>query len=203
MKLEEITQRYEHPIIGIIGATSPLPDYDSDDAFRLGYDLREFVEEKGSLFTGGVQGVGVDIYSGIVDYCLEKNVGDKFFILFPDFELAPPEEYFKLAEKTKNGILRMEKAGKDMEERRVYIGGVADYLIVVNGSTGTIDEALKGLLLEKPVICLQNSGGAAEALSKLKKGEAKIPLEVDTDLIKPFDSITEIINYLSNERESK
>ena len=55
------------------------------------------------------------------------------------------------------------------------------------------------LLLGKPVICLQNSGGTAEVFSKLKKGEVKIPLEVDTELIKPFDSITDIINYLSKE----
>jgi len=199
MKLEEITQKYEHPIIGIIGATSPLPDYDSDDAFRLGYNLREFVEEKGSLFTGGVQGVGVDVYRGIVDYCLEKAVEDKFFVLFPDIESEPPEEYFKLAEKTKNSVLRVEKIGQDWEERRSYVGAVADLLVLVNGSAGTIDEALKGLYLGKPLVFLQNSGGAADVISKFKRGEIDIPLNVDKELIKPFNSVSEIANYLSNE----
>ena len=89
MKLEEITNKYESPIIGIIGATSPLPGYDSDDAYRMGYELREIVNDKGVLFTGGVSGVGLDVYRGIVDYCVEKDVEDRFFVLIPDnFELC-------------------------------------------------------------------------------------------------------------------
>ena len=203
MKLEEITSKYESPIIGIIGASSPLPGYDSDDAYRLGYELRDVVNRSGSLFTGGVSGVGIDVYRGIVDYCIENGVEDKFFVLFPNMEFEPPEEYFRLAEKTKNGILRVEKVGEDMEERRSYVGAVADLLVLVNGAVGTIDEALKGLFLGKPVICLQNSGGAAEVISKVKRGEIDIPLEVDKELIKPFDSITEIINYLSNDNLTK
>ena len=199
MKLEEITNRYEHPIIGVIGATSPLPDYDSDDAYRLGYELRGLVERRGSLFTGGVPGVGIDVYRGIVDYCSEKGVEDKFFVLFPNTESEPPQEYFKLAERTKNGALRVERVGADMEERRSYVAAVADLLVVVNGSDGTIDEALKGLYLGKPVISLQTSGGAAEVISRLKKGEIEIPLDVNRELIKPFESISEIVNYLSND----
>lgn len=198
MKLEEITARHEHPIIGIIGATSPLPDYDSDDAYRLGYELRQVVDNKGSLFTGGVSGVGIDVYRGIADYCLEKGVDDKFFVLFPNMDFEPPQEYFKLAGKTKNRVLRVEKVGQDMEERRSYVGAVADLLVLVNGSVGTIDEALKGLFLGKQVVCLQNSGGASDVLSRFKKGEIDIPLNVDRELIKPFDSISEIVNYLSN-----
>ncbi len=203
MKLEEITNKYERPIIGIIGATSPLPDYDSDDAYRLGYELREVVDKRGSLFTGGVSGVGIDIYRGIVDYCVENSAEDKFFVLFPNIELEPPQEYFRLAEKTKNGVLRVERVGSDMEERRSYVGAVADLLVLVNGAYGTIDEALKGLFLGKPVVCLQNSGGAAEVISKVKRGEINIPLDIDRNLIRPFNSITDIVNYLSNEGLSK
>ena len=58
-----------------------------------------------------------------------------------------------------------------MEERRSYLGAVADLLVLINGSVGTIDEALKGLFLGKQVICLQNSGGASDVLSRFKKGE--------------------------------
>lgn len=203
MKLEEITKKYESPIIGIIGATSPLPDYDSDDTYRLGYELRDVVNKKGSLFTGGVSGVGTDVYRGIVDYCIEHGVDDKFFVLFPNMDFEPPKEYFRLAEKTKNGILRVERVGVDMEERRSYVGAVADLLVLVNGASGTIDEVLKGLYLGKPVVCLQNSGGAAEVISRVQKGEIDIPLDIDRNLIKPFDSITEVVNYLSNEELSK
>ncbi len=199
MILEEITSKYKPPIIGVIGAEYPLPGYDSDDAYRLGYELREAMGKKGSLFTGGVSGVGIDVYKGIIDYCLEKCVEDRFFVLFPNMEIEPPQEYFKLAEKLKNGVLRVERIGQDMEERRSYVGAIADLLVLINGSTGTIDEALKGLFLGKPVVCLQNSGGAADVISKLKSREIEIPLNVDKELIKPFDSISEIINYLSNE----
>ena len=85
-----------------------------------------------------------------------------------------------------------------MEERRSYLGAVADLLVLINGSVGTIDEVLKGLVLGKPVVCLQNSGGAADVISKFKRGEIEIPLQVDRELIKPFESISEIVNYLSN-----
>ncbi len=199
MRLEEITSKYEHPIIGIIGATSPLQGYDSQEARKLGYRLRGLVEKRGSLFTGGVSGVGVDTYRGIVDYCLERRVSDKFFILFPDIEPEPDKEYFRLAEQTNEGILKLERAGKNMEERRTYVGAVADLLIVVNGAEGTIDEAIRGLLLEKPIICLQNSGGAAEIMAKLKRGEINMPnLSINLGLIEAFTSTDEIINYLSN-----
>src|SRR3989338_7902135 len=138
MSLEEITSKYEHPIIGVIGAACPSPDYDSQEARRLGYKLRELVEQGGSLFTGGVSGVGVDVYKGIVDYCLKKKVEDKFFVLLPDMEFEPPQEYFKLSKRTKNKVLRVEGMGQDMEERRTYLGAIADLLVVANGSIGTI-----------------------------------------------------------------
>src|SRR3990167_6541755 len=110
MNQEIISGKYEHPIIGIIGATQPLPGYNPREAVKLGYLLRQSMEKKGTLFTGGVHGVGVDIYRGIIDYCLEKNVSDKFFILFPDINSNPPEEYFNLAKKA-NLALKIEKAG--------------------------------------------------------------------------------------------
>ncbi len=198
MGLENLTN-YEKPIIGVIGAAVPLPQYDEKEARKLGYELRKLVERRGTLFTGGVPGIGFDFYQGIVDYSIEKNVSDKFFVLFPEGQMGPPEEYFELAKKTKNCILRIEKAGKDMEERRTHLARIADALIIINGAEGTIDEALKGLLLRKQLLCLQNSGGAAEVIAKLKKGEIeRIPLEIDYDLIRLHNSTEEIVNYLSN-----
>jgi len=199
MTLEEITKKYERPLIGIIGANSPLPNYDSDDAYRLGYELRRIASKQGTLFTGGVSGVGVDVYNGIVDYCNEEGIEDKFFVLFPEGNIKPSPEYFDLAKSIKNGVLKVERAGRDFEERRSYIGALADVLILMNGSSGTADEALKGLFLRKPVVCLQNSGGAAEAISKLKRGEIEIPLKIDKGLIVNCDSVSDVVNYLSNE----
>jgi len=199
MILEEITKKYERPLIGIIGASSPLPNYDSDDAYRLGYELRRIVSNRGTLFTGGVSGVGVDVYQGIVGYCVEKSLEDKFFVLFPEGNIQPSQEYFDLIKSLKNSTLKVERAGKDFEERRLYMSAIADALVLMNGSSGTVDEALKGLILGKPLVCLQNSGGAAEVIAKLKRGEIEIPLKVDKDLIVTCDSITDVVNYLSNE----
>ena len=199
MSLEETIDRHEHPIIGIIGALSPSQEYDNVDGFRIGYELRNIVNNGGSLFTGGVPGVGLDAYKGIVSYCKEKGVNDKFFVLVPE-TIDPTQEYIDLAKQTKNGVLDIERLGRDYEERRSYLGSVADLLIVVNGSTGTLDEGLKGLLLGKQVICLESSGGAAEFLAKFKRGEIEgISLDIDQELIRSFDSVRDIVNYLSKE----
>jgi len=201
MSLENISSRYEKPIIGVIGATSPLPDYDSDDAYRLGYELRELVTKKGTLFTGGVHGVGIDVYRGIVDYSIEKGIGDKFFVLVPN-GFQPPQDYIRMAGKTKNGVLRVETAGKDMEERRTYLADISNLVVVVNGAKGTIDEALKCLSRGKQIICLENSGGAADVMSRFKRGEIGKKLILNRELVKPFYSITELIEYLSNELDN-
>src|SRR3989344_1267642 len=201
MSLKEIIEKYQHPIIGIVGASTPLPGYNPREAKDLGYKLRDFVEKGGSLFTGGVPGVGLDVYEGIVGYCEERGVEDKFFVMLPT-DISPPQEYFDLASRTKNGKLIVESAGKDMEERRDYVAEVADSLVVINGGMGTIDEAVKGLYSGKEVLCLSNSGGAAEILSKLRLGE--IPklsdMDVDMDLIKTCNSPDEIIGYLINNK---
>src|SRR3989344_4806210 len=103
MKTEEIRTKHEKPIIGIIGATSPLRDYTKEMGIELGYKLRGFLEGKqGSLFTGGVPGVGADVYEGISKYCEENNLEDRFFVLVPEDEFVPPLEYFLSAACTKN-----------------------------------------------------------------------------------------------------
>jgi predicted Rossmann-fold nucleotide-binding protein len=194
MSLIEVAN-LQHPIIGIIGAINPSPEYDSDDAYRLGYDLREAIADKGTLFTGGVPGVGIDAYRGITDYCRENGADDRFFVLFPE-GMEPPQTYFQLAKQTRNQALRIVRAGKSLDDRRAYVGPLADVLVVDNGSSGTIDEALQTLVLGKQVVCLQNSGGAADVLTRFKNGSIEIPLKVDRDLIKPFSSISWIVNYI-------
>lgn len=193
----QIARKYEGPLIGIIGATEPLGDYDSDDIYRLGYELQRATEKRGTLFTGGMPGVGIDVYKGIVDYCLERNIPNKFFILFPDIGAEPDEEYFNLANKIGSPLL-VERAGIDMEERRSYVGAVGDVLVVANGSRGTLDEALKGMILGKEIVCLESSGAAAGVLSRLKRGEIRAPSNLDLRLIKSFDSVTDVVAYLAD-----
>ena len=45
----------------------------------------------------------------------------------------------------------LQKIGKDMEERREYLANLSDYLIVVNGGNGTLEEALIALKLNKKI----------------------------------------------------
>jgi predicted Rossmann-fold nucleotide-binding protein len=191
--LSKIIEKYEHPIIGVIGATQPSIGYSKQETIKLGYELRKFVEKKGNIFTGGVPGVGLDAYRGIIDYCLEHSVNDKTFLLYPNINILPSEEYFQLANKI-NNKLNIETAGENMLERRKYVAGVADILIAVNGGPGTMDEALTGLIFKKQVICLKNSGGAAEILSMLKENIQK---KIGESLIFTFDSVEQIIQHIN------
>ncbi|VVB77632.1 Uncharacterised protein [uncultured archaeon] len=202
MVLEEITRKYEYPILGIIGATVPSEDYPEDETVELGYRLRELIQENnGTLFTGGVSGVGLDFYRGVIDYCKRNGVDDKFFCLFPNFdgtEVNPPEEYYELANEI-NKQLSVERFGRDMEQRRMAVGPVADSLVLVNGSSGTLDEAIRSLAYEKSLITLKNSGGAADIILDIKEGRLPRPdFPLNLDLIQPAKSIDEIVDYLSS-----
>jgi hypothetical protein len=195
MTLEDIAAKYEHPIIGIIGAASPMPGYDSSDGFRLGYWLRDLVEAKGTLFTGGVKGVGLDVYGGIVDYCNEKGAQDKFFVLIPEGDYQPLD-YMGISP---GNNLRIERAGRDMFERRLYVGDIADILIMANGASGTVDEALMGILRGKEVLCLENTGGAAGLFARIKRGEiGDLTDHLDYSLISIFETISELFIYLKS-----
>ncbi len=97
IKLEDkIRSEKEVPIIGIIGSTSPINPYTRNMGVDVGYELRKYLnDKKGTLFTGGVNGVGVDVYTGVLKYCIEnygkrvlpfkKNIpDDRFFVLVPE-----------------------------------------------------------------------------------------------------------------------
>lgn len=201
MGLEELTQKYEHPIIAVIGATQPLPDYEQKIGESLGYKLRELLEkQQGTIFTGGVPGVGVDIYQGVINYCQEHSKSnDKFFCLLPE-EYPICIDYLLSADEIGKNSVSIERIGKDMEERRTNLSNLADCLIVVNGSHGTLDEALKSMLLGKKLLCLANSGGAAKVLEKIKLEEIQgLPKEINSSLIELFYNVDDLIAYLEQE----
>ena len=201
MKLESILPRYELPLIGVIGATVPLHGYNSLNCRMLGYKLRELVNGGGTLFTGGVEGVGLDFYEGVSDYCEEHKTDDKFFVLFPEFNFEVNKSYHDLAKKTKNKILAIEKIGKDFEERRSYLAMLVDKLIVVNGSDGTMDEALKSLYFNKEVYSMAGSGGAADILKEIKEGKReKLPFLENLDNLYLSKSNEELIRMLGERK---
>ncbi len=196
MRLEDVAAKYTHPIIAVIGAAMPSEGYDQVAAYRLGYRLREMLDKEGTLFTGGSPGVGVDIYGGIIDYCIEKGVNDRFFTLIPE-GIEPFPGYSDLAKK-RGSEVNIERLGKDMAERRSFLAALADMLVVVNGSSGTLDEALKGLVLGKLVLALNNSGGIANILPFIKSGELKLPLYIDTRLISIYNSVTDLVDSVAD-----
>src|SRR3989338_3121734 len=139
------------PIIGVIGAASPTRPYTQETGIKLGYVLREYLaSHPGTLFTGGVQGVGVDVYIGVTKYCIAEGIrtgkipNDNFFVLIPKYEASqhflqrqtalyePPGEYTALGRLSKRGTLWSAYAGNDMTERRDYVAAIADVLIVAN-----------------------------------------------------------------------
>ena len=163
--ITQIKTRYQNPNIAIIGAAAPDLDYNSVLGIKTGFFLRRLVENKpGRLFSGGVSGIGLDAYKGAIYYCMERKlVDDKFFLVFPDLPYKPPQEYFEYAAKI-GKPLEIVSGGKDMLERRTKLAEVADLAVVLNGSLGTLDEALQLINRRKTIFCLNSSGGAAKYL---------------------------------------
>lgn len=193
----KIRENKEQPLIAIIGATVPTREYERRFGVEVGFLLRQHIESRrGTLFTGGVSGVGVDVYAGIMQYCVDelrkqqinkKMPDDRFFVLVPgndcitfrkdlnlkepEYESVPfevPEAYHALGLISERRKLDVVAAGNDLGERRAYLSQVADILIAVNGGMGTLDEALNAIENGKSVIALSYSGGAASMLHSIK-----------------------------------
>lgn len=171
--IERITGK-KRPLIGVIGAAKPTGEYSREVGRLAGYKLRKYLEgNEGTIFTGGVNGVGFDVYAGIVRFHLEtylkddRLLEDMFFVLTPESE-AVPKEYIDLS----RIVARLEivRVGADLEQRRTCLAEVADVLIVLNGAYGTLDEAVKGLKNSKRVVTLPSTGGTADLLAAIKEG---------------------------------
>jgi hypothetical protein len=228
--IQQVRSRWQSPIIGIIGATIPTEEYTRGMGIEVGYAVREHLSEAGSVFTGGVDGVGVDAYAGIMKYCIDQGLSkgrlpeDRFFVLIPHYfmmgpprrgirrqarvEYDPPQSYAVLAALSKEGKLSIERAGSTMDERREFVAGIADKLVVVNGGSGTLDEAINALEFGKPIITLPYTYGAASIIALAKKGKISPAMRhqlwnsrlsfdnVDLSNILVADSIRDMRKYL-------
>ncbi|MBN2052338.1 hypothetical protein JW756_02445 [Candidatus Woesearchaeota archaeon] len=201
--IEEKINEQEYPIIGAIGAASPTVPYNPTTGVKTGYFLRELIEKKGgSLFTGGMEGVGIDIYVGIALYCKEhKTTEDHFFVLFPEGDLKPADgKYEEIASKVIGKPLTIIGAGKDFEQRRAGVAEAANLLVVLNGGDGTTDEVIRAIQKGKRVYCLRGTGGTADLLIDYKECpvvRSDIGLE-NKELIIPVDSIDELISKIED-----
>lgn len=196
---DKIREKYPRPLIAVIGATNPSKEYTDRIGIAVGYQLRGYVgREGGTIFTGGVEGVGVDVYVGVMQYCLnvvrsgEKGQlssfpNDHFFVLIPqtsgldillsgksggvyDDAYYPPSGYTALGKLTKRGSLDAQRGGQTLADRRRVLSHLADVVVMVNGGGGTLDEGVTAVCNSKPVIALSYSGGAARVLSAIRNG---------------------------------
>jgi len=223
---EEIQQINQKPLIAVIGATMPNDPYVSSMGIYLGYALRESLDKhEGTVFTGGVDGVGADVYGGVVRFCFERGMktsevpDDKFFVLAPHgivygelgmeriFHYPIPRSYTLLASLVKENGLTEYRAGQEMGERRKILAEIADVGIMLNGSGGTTDEALQILNHGKRIIVCPYSGGATRALMDLKNDnltrvqrrtrvKRQVLERIDPELIVVADNADEAITAL-------
>ena len=170
-----IKQDYPGLRIGIIGAAMPAKGYSPEAGVELGRVLRGYVAGGGFIFTGGVSGVGVDVYQGVID--ASGGQEDRFFVLLPegmyagrDYRDISPSKQVKTA-----------NFGEDMFERRVGMGRVADVIIVLNGRDGTLHEAISALRSNKKIIAL-DYGGAGSLLYQAKKNNKLTPILIESGL---------------------
>jgi predicted Rossmann-fold nucleotide-binding protein len=149
----------------VIGATSPTEGYQDSNGIELGKHLGNWFKlnaNKGyHLFTGGVEGVGLDVYRGLIDS--DRNGDDIFSVLIP--QSYSPNNYDKYSP---NGKVTRDIIGENMEQRRVGLGFVADVLVAMNGGPGTMHEAITGLKNGRKVIALPY-GGVGQTLYDAKE----------------------------------
>lgn len=216
--IRSIRQRRRSPIVGIIGATSPdAEEYSPLMSILAAQQVHDFCEKhNGSVFTGGVGGVGIDAYTGIAMKLRgNPNGDDRFFVLIPSqcqvhfqqhgrvisrlVDYRHPFAYDHLATFIGSKKLDVAVAGRDMEERRRYVAEVADILVLINGSGGTLHESLCGLAKERPVLAISGTGGVADKLIRVKQGDdwshiaesvrgiSDIPHNIDIDYLIPCE----------------
>ena len=199
MKLKQLTGK--SPIIGIIGSTRPTKPYYQELGILVGYYLKKALHElgKGVLFTGGVTGVGVDVYAGIASYCIKEKIPAEFLTIIPetyevplypknlDYRYDPgyepqfksvkyklPGDYNSITSLIDTYVpgdhCRIIRAGLNMEERRKHIANIPDMLVLLNGGYGTLDEAQQAVTNKIPVVVLAGSGGVSDVLIAKKFG---------------------------------
>jgi predicted Rossmann-fold nucleotide-binding protein len=159
--------------IVVIGAQVPDYSYDSSMGIRVGNIIAKMMKKGDVLITGGVEGVGLDVFTGFgltpskgTFECIipkqTQSIGKNKEVINTPYHL--PEAYQIVSKLTKKTI-QVISAGNNMAERREFLAKSVDIAIVMNGGIGTLHEAVMLLQNGIPVIAIPRTGGIAELLS--------------------------------------
>jgi HAD superfamily hydrolase (TIGR01484 family) len=157
--------RYSHKGIkvAVIGATSLGEGYRQEQGEIIGGKLADLVRQMdGWIFTGGVRGVGVDVFRGLAK---REDAIKKFVVVLPQQTSVDPGYQAVLGPEQE---ITREIIGATMSDRRVGIALAADVLLVVNGGRGTLHEAVTALEHGRPIVVFPY-GGIGEELYRMKE----------------------------------
>jgi HAD superfamily hydrolase (TIGR01484 family) len=151
--------------VGVIGAIHPTVDYQKEQGEVVGARLADVVRSmNGWIFTGGVGGVGVDVFRGLA---AQKDTREKFLVILPEGTNVNSgyEEVAGVGQE-----IQRQTIGVSMSGRRMGIALAANVLVVINGGAGTLDEAIVGLKNGRPVVALPYGGAGKELYNMRQTG---------------------------------
>ena len=180
------------PIKVVIGASNPDYSYSPHQGVTAGHLLSATA---GSVVNGGVEGVGLDVFIGAAAHAAINKTDLDFHALIPESYAVPlnqenystiheteesgaymslpfdiPDSYLEVC-KLYNKKLQIVRAGEEMSDRRLALAKIADVVIMINGSSGTLDEAIHSINMRKRLIICANTGGAANYLAQWIMGK--------------------------------
>jgi len=184
MTQEKNLKGIQRPYIGVVGPSQPKSGYLRRTGEEVGWQLRNYLEERtgGILLKGNT--VGIDVYRGIIRRSLTQD--DKTTLLFPLYSEVNQSEnrllttiYTELA--TLFGEPRMKRLRGSKDSVRKKLATLPNVLIVINGWNGTLNEVRYALESEIPVIPILSTGCAASLTGKFREydtesiGEQTLP----------------------------
>lgn len=142
--LAKIKSEFSGPRIGIIGATSPDYQYSTEIGNMAGFFARKFLDSflNGFVFTGGVEGVGVDAFMGVSMHCISEKISNpKFFVLIPSHVQVPVNPIYQEEEED-------DETPQKFILQRYYLprsyGEIKKFLDIQIGKNTIVPEVLAG-----------------------------------------------------------
>ncbi len=169
--------------ITVFGSSKPR---EGDEEYNTAYRLGSLLAKSGfDVCTGGFMGTMEAVSKGANEY------GAEVIGVTVDIWSSNPNRYITKEVKCENLLDRVEKL--------IELG---DAIIVLQGGTGTLLEfaaawelANKGLMDHKPILCHSSMWqGIISIMNIQMKKEGR-----DTELVKAFESVEEIVNHISSE----